>query len=216
MSSNGYVIPIDPSEFSHYAGYDPRDDEDNEGEEEEVELTEEEILFLKSQDFHSRIEPLLDRIPSREADIIHLYFLQGKRQLDIAEIFNMTQAAVSYRLARGIKRIKFLLEIPPITEAQLREDLPKAFPTIDVDILVGMWLTTCQSEVAHRLGLTQGRVRHRFFTAVEKLRELALDDSTYDPYADLFTKISSKRFTILWEVKLPQWSDRGTDELVCP
>lgn len=215
MSSNGYVIPIDPADFSRYPGHDPREDEDeDEKEEDELELTDEELAYLKGQDFHSRVEPLLERIPEREADIIYLYFLHAKRQLDIAEIFNMTQAAVSYRLARGIKRIKFLLEIPQVTEAQLREDLPKVFQDIDVDILVGMWQTTCQSEVAHRLGLTQGRVRHRFFTAVEKLQELALEDSTYEPYSDLFTKISSKRFTILWEVKLPQWSNRGTDELI--
>src|SRR5690554_5695563 len=100
--SNGYVIPIDPSDFSRFLGHDPREDYDYDdcdevGELEDSELSEEEIAFLQSQDFRSRIDPLLERIPDREADIIYMYFYQEKRQADIAVIFNMTQAAVSYR-----------------------------------------------------------------------------------------------------------------------
>jgi len=215
--SSGYVIPIDPSDFSRFLGYDPRDEED-EVEEDDVdnsdELTEEEIAFLRNQDFRARIEPLLDRIPELEADVIFMYFYQEKRQADIASIFNMTQAAVSYRLARGIKRLKFLMDIPQITEEELREDLPEVFDNpIDVDILVGMWATTCQSAVATQLKLTQGRVRHRFFKAVARLQEVAAENEKYAPYSDVFGKLSTRRFNILREVKLPQWSDRGKDEL---
>lgn len=214
--SNGYVIPIDPSDFSRFPGHDPRDDEDfdEEAELDDSELSEEEIAFLQSQDFRSRIEPLLERIPDREADIIYMYFYQEKRQADIAVIFNMTQAAVSYRLARGIKRIKFLLDIPQITEEQIRADLPDIFKDdIDIDILVGMWTTTCQSVVAESLSLTQGRVRHRFFKAVQRLQEAAELDEKYSPYSTAFSKISNRSFNILREVQLPQWANRGGDEL---
>lgn len=210
--SNGYVIPIDPADFNHYQGYDPREDQDEEPEE-EVELSEEELALLQSQSFRDRIEPLLDLIPLREADIIFLYFLHGKRQADIAEIFNITQAAVSYRLSRGIKRVQFLLNIPQVTEEQLREDLPQVFSSqLDVDILVGMWRTTCQSEVASELRVTQGCVRHRFFKAVDKLREAAKKDERLEPYSQIFGAIAMKKFNILREVKLPQWSDRGVNE----
>ncbi len=85
---------------------------------------------------------------------------------------------------------------------------------IDVSILVGMWQTTCQSEVASLLGLTQGRVRHRFFKAVRALTKFAEDNSKLEPYAKIFTAISDKNFNVLREVKLPQWSDRGGDECV--
>jgi len=81
-----------------------------------------------------------------------------------------------------------------------------------VDILVGMWETTCQSEVASRLKLTQGRVRHRFFKAVKTLETASEEDNTYEPYHKIFSAIASKRFNILREVKLPQWADRGGDE----
>lgn len=219
--SSGYVIPIDPRDFNRFPGYDPRDDhlnevdeeEGDEDEEEELELTEEAINYLKGQDFHERIEPLLDRIPEKEADIIQLYFLNEKRQADIAEIFGVTQAAISYRLARGIRRLKFLLDIISVSEEDLRRDLPKVFEDpIDVDILVGMWSITCQSKVAKVLNLTQGRVRHRFFKAVTLLQEAAGDDDTFEPYSKVFNLLSHKNFNILSEVKLPQWEGRGLDE----
>jgi hypothetical protein len=84
---------------------------------------------------------------------------------------------------------------------------------IDVDILVGMWKTTCQSEVANQLKLTQGRVRHRFFKAVKVLEDAAKRETKFEPYYKVFSALSvGKRFNILREVKLPQWQDRGGDE----
>jgi predicted XRE-type DNA-binding protein len=220
--SNGYVIPIDPAELSNrFASPDSEpeleDDEDAEGEDDGG-IDGKVASFLVGADYESRIAPLLNRIPQREADLIFLYYIQKKRQADIAEIFGVTQAAISYRLDRGLQRIKFLLSIPQVTEDDLRDDLAEAFEQIDINILVGMWQTTCQSEVANRLGLTQGRVRHRFFKAIEMLKKLSADDAKYAPYIQIFSAISSKKgsggFNILREVKLPQWSGRGGDECV--
>jgi predicted XRE-type DNA-binding protein len=209
--SNGYVIPIDPAELSNrFAAPDSEPDLDDEGRDEAHD--EEVASFLVGADYESRIQPLLNRIPQREADLIYLYYIQKKRQADIAEIFGVTQAAISYRLDRGLQRIKFLLSIPQATEDELREDLAEVFEAIDVNILVGMWQTTCQSEVANRLGLTQGRVRHRFFKSVETLKKRAEEDARFEPYHRIFSAISSKKFNILREVKLPQWANRGGDE----
>lgn len=222
--SSGYVIPLDPAELaSRFPAYDPRDeDEDYEDDgsddtfdEDDISIEEMQSYFADSEDIEGKIEPLLERIPEREADLILMYFVHGKRQADIAAIFGVTQAAISYRLDRGIKRIKFLLSIPQVTKEDLLRDLPEVFPcTIDVDILVGMWETTCQSEVAARLELTQGRVRHRFFKAVEALKGAANDNAKFEPYHLIFSAISSKKFNILREVKLPQWTDRGRDECI--
>ncbi len=207
--SNGYVIPIDPTELSNrFAAPDSEPDLDDDGQEHDEEVA----SFLVGADYESRIAPLLNRIPQREADLIYLYYIQKKRQADIAEIFGVTQAAISYRLDRGLQRIKFLLSIPQATEDELCEDLAECFEAIDVNILVGMWQTTCQSEVANRLGLTQGRVRHRFFKSVETLKKRAEEDARFEPYHRIFSAISSKKFNILREVKLPQWANRGGDE----
>ncbi len=243
--SSGYVIPVDPAEMASRfaAADDPRFEEDLDDLVEAV--SEEDVAAFFSStgnDFENKVAPLLDRIPERESDLIYLYFIQGKRQADIAEIFGVTQAAVSYRLDRGIKRIQFLLSIPQVSEEELRRDLPNVFPAaspcpkcfgveaeqpcediscvckgsgsilIDVEILIGMWATTCQSEVATMLGLTQGRVRHRFFKAVKTLDKAAEGNEQLAPYFKIFRAISSKKFNILREVKLPQWADRGGDE----
>lgn len=231
---NGYVVSVDPNDLNRFVSFDPRDDWEEEEEvlDEESEQIEEMRRLLENQGYRVQLQPLLERIPEREADIIELYFLMGKRQADIAIIFGMTQAAVSYRLARGIKRIKFLLEIPDVTREQMKADLSEVFVNraapgdknpsavktldgvhIDVMILIHMWETTCQSVVAQQLSLTQGRVRHRFFKAVDKLKEAAAANPKFEPYSAIFSKISAKNFNILKEVQLPQWSNRGGDEL---
>ena len=203
--SAGYVIPVDPAELANRLIM-PEPDFSEEAGDRDIET------LFSDGDYESRIAPLLDRIPKREADLIYLYYIKRKRQADIAAIFEVTQAAISYRLDRGLKRIKFLLSIPQVTEDEMRDDLAEAFTPIDVDILVGMWETTCQSEVATRLGLTQGRVRHRFFKAVKSLEQFASQDDRYAPYNRIFSAIASKKFNILREVKLPQWAGRGMDK----
>lgn len=214
--SSGYVIPVDPSQLANRFSTHDHDpfmtDEYTDGEVENVADDEGFASLLPDEDFEARIIPLLDRIPRREADLIHLYFIQRKKQAEIAQIFEVTQAAISYRLDRGIQRIKFLISIPQVTEEEICRDLTPVFDKIDVDILVGMWETTCQSEVAAKLGLTQGRVRHRFFNAVRALEKLVIEDELYSPYQRIFSAISAKRFNILREVKLPQWCGRGGDK----
>lgn len=211
--AKGYVIPVDPSSLSNNYASDPFTEEEVENVIDES-LEEEFDSIFSTASYEDRIAPLLNRIPEREADLIDLYYIKKKRQADIAAIFGVTQAAISYRLDRGLQRIKFLLEIPDVTEEELRENLPKVFPKpMDVDILVGMWQTTCQSEVAKQLNLTQGRVRHRFFKAVETLSEAAQKDSLFEPYHKIFARISNKGFNMTRCVVLPQWQDRGGDEV---
>jgi DNA-directed RNA polymerase specialized sigma24 family protein len=219
-SGAGYVIPVDPSELANRV-HTPdfieqlellaeRESEPEEDPNRDKTLEE----LLNEGNCEELLSPLLDRIPKREADLIALYYIGRKRQADIAAMFDVTQAAISYRLDRGLKRIKFLLDIPHVTEEELRQDLPRVFKDpIDVDILVGMWHTTCQSEVAERLGLTQGRVRHRFFKAVGVLKTASEKDRSLDRYYRVFGSISNKNFNVLREVKLPQWSSRGMDKL---
>jgi predicted XRE-type DNA-binding protein len=214
MSGVGYVIPVDPSELASRFSGEYGEQPDFRLDELTVEAYEFEEESLLPEGYEARVESLLDRIPEREADLIYLYYILKKRQADIAAIFEVTQAAISYRLDRGLQRIKFLLSIPEVSEEDLRRDLPEVLPqTIDVNILVGMWQTTCQSEVASKLGLTQGRVRHRFFKAVKVIEDAAVQNVKYDPYRKIFSTIASKKFNILREVKLPQWANRGGDAL---
>jgi len=120
-----------------------------------------------------QVTNLLDMLPPREADFIELYFFKRIKQTAIAELYNVSQPTVCYRLQRGAARLCFLVGLPPFDSATMKEDLLKVLlEPIDVDIMMGMVQSTCQSEVARKLGGTQGYVRHRFLRSLKKLREL--------------------------------------------
>lgn len=129
------------------------------------------------KDLHlDKIRMVLDRLPDRESDLIRLYFFLNKKQTDIAEIFGVTQAAVSYRLKRAINRIRFLIELPDVTKEELYHDLVPVMPsTLDAQIFAEMFESTCQSEVATILGISQGRVRHRFIVNLSRMGQVLRD-----------------------------------------
>lgn len=163
---------------------------------------------------------LLNRIPPIEADYIYLYFICGKRQDDIAAIFQRTQADVSYRLSKGVKRLKFLLTLPSGVDEELirlklspilHKDKDKVLfdgnvINLDLEILVGMYKTTCQSFVARTYGITQGKVRHRFFRSMERIRsssQFQEDDDT-KRILETFEKMS-RNVNILRDISYPQF-----------
>ncbi len=121
---------------------------------------------------YQSIEKHLSRIPAREADLITLYYHNRMKQEQIAKVFSTTQAAISYRINRGIKRIRFLKTIPDLDYDLMIKELSPHFNNQDLEILWRMNITTCQSEIAKQLNLTQGRVRHRFIRARDKIRDL--------------------------------------------
>ncbi len=155
------------------------------------------------------------RIPEREAKLYWFHHFCGVPVEALAEGFGITPAAVEYRLNRAAERVVLLRAFPTVTSERVRKDLATVFEKVDLDILAGMCDQLNQSEVANILKLTQGRVRHRFFKAVEKLQGAVAAGSSlsekYKPYEKIFTSISSKNFNILRCVELPQWKDRGID-----
>lgn len=144
-----------------------------------------------------RIREIMEQLPPREADFVDLYFFRHLKQTDIARIFHVSQPTVCYRLQRATMRIQFMLGLPDVTVEDIREamadflDDPK-----DVDIMVLMYQTTCQSEVAKRLNVTQGLVRHRFMRAVQRMSQA---EHMY-VYWEVFDRIS-KNLNILREVQ---------------
>jgi len=130
-----------------------------------------------SEERLDQIRGILDRIPPREADFVDLYYFRQKRQTDIAAIFGVSQPTVCYRLQRAAERIKFLLKLPNIDLELYRPEITTILrDPIDIEILYRMNRTTCQSEVAKMMGVTQGFVRHRFIRSVSRLREAGVTD----------------------------------------
>lgn len=153
-----------------------------------------------------QIKGIVEMLPPREADFVDLYYFHRLRQTDIAAIFGVSQPTVCYRLARAADRIKFLLHLPEINRTEMTNEL-SGFLTdpLDVQIMVLMWKTTCQSEVASRLGVSQGLVRHRFLRSLDRMR----DNHRFKKYVDLFEYIADN-LNILREVQRPSFCSNIT------
>ena len=160
-------------------------------------LSEESLLELE------QVREVLDQIPPREADFVELYFFQRLRQTTIAEMFNISQPTVCYRLQRAASRLRYLIDMPAhdlwLMEQDLRGVLtdPK-----DIQIMLGMVETTCQSEVAKRMGVTQGFVRHRFFRTIGRLKKMR----DMDTYVRVFEHVAGN-LNILKETQRSKWNE---------
>lgn len=151
-----------------------------------------------------RVMSVLDMIPPREADFVDLYFFKKLKQTTIADIFGVSQPTVCYRLIRAAERIKFLLSIPDVSEDTLRQKISGVISDpIDVEIMVLMHRTTCQSEVAKIIGRSQGYVRHRFIRSIKTLNS---HPEGLDEIIRLYDLVS-KNLNIRREVQRPQWND---------
>lgn len=152
-----------------------------------------------------KVRTIMDMIPSREADFIDLYFFKRLKQTTIAEIFNVSQPTVCYRLLRATERIKFLLAIPDMNCESIRAKVSEVIKDpVDVEIMVLMQKTTCQSEVAKMIGRSQGYVRHRFIRSIKKIKE---KPEGMDDIIKLFDLVASN-LNIRREVQRPQWDDQ--------
>ena len=132
------------------------------------------------------IRGIMEALPAREADFVDLYYFRRKKQTEIAFIFDCSQPTVCYRLQRATARIQFLLQLPKVEEDDLLLDM-RAFLKDDLDVRIMhlMWQTTCQSEVAKQLKVSQGLVRHRFLRSVTRMRAFTEIHRLHEDLEDL-------------------------------
>lgn len=158
------------------------------------------ILLEPSGDMLGKIERVKEimlTLPPREADFVDLYYFKHIKQTKIAAIFGVSQPTVCYRLQRATERIKFILDLPYFKSEQIERDMRGVLSNpLDVQIMVLMYQTTCQSSVARALGVSQGLVRHRFIRSIRKLEPLPV----MAEYVDTFRKIS-QNLNILREIQ---------------
>lgn len=157
------------------------------------------ILLEPSEDAVAkidRVKEIMLTLPPREADFVDLYYFKHVKQTRIAAIFGVSQPTVCYRLRRATDRIKFILELPYFKPDEMAADMAKAqLKPLDIQIMVLMYQTTCQSSVARALGVSQGLVRHRFIRSIKMLGDI----EEMRKYSDTFHKIS-QNLNILREI----------------
>ena len=172
------------------------------------------------------IEPFLNKLPPREIDLLTLYRKFGKNQKDIARMFSVTQGAVSSRLKRALDRLKFLRDLPKISDEDIENSLGQGkdpiFSGLEIEIIKCMKETTCQSRTAEIINkkfgyvtekdrMTQVKIRHRFEKCLSKLAVLQVTYPKYAKYYQLLLLIKGNLYK-LHEVKLPHF-DRGSHAL---
>jgi len=106
--------------------------------------------------FTDRIYSVLGKLPPTERDVVELYYRVGKRQEVIARILGISQQAVSHRLYAAYRRIVFMLDLPDVEEAQMREDLWGLLPDrpFGVEVLCSFAQTGNQTENRPATGRT--------------------------------------------------------------
>lgn len=151
-----------------------------------------------------KVRTMLDLLPPVEADFVEMYFFRHIKQTDIASIFGVSQPTVCYRLYRAIDRIKFLLTLPKVDTDKMRSDLSRFMSDpMDIDIMMYMYETTCQSESAKRLKVSQGLVRHRFIRSIKKMQAF----ESMQLYSNIFSMIAAN-LNIMREVRRRRTSSR--------
>lgn len=167
---------------------------------------------LTYQDF----EPFLSKLPSKERDLIKLYYYMDKKQKEIAEIFSVTQGAISHRLSRAKKRLWFLRDMPKLNE-DIGSVLKPYFEGFEIDLIVTMISTTCQSKTAEILNvkyklvddskMTQVKIRHKFERYIERLKKIKKNSIELAICLKLLSYIRDNLY-MMHEVVLPHF-DRG-------
>lgn len=167
---------------------------------------------LTYQDF----EPFLSKLPSKERDLIKLYYYMDKKQKEIAEIFSVTQGAISHRLSRAKKRLWFLRDMPKLNE-DIGSVLKPYFEGFEIDLIVTMISTTCQSKTAEILNvkyklvddskMTQVKIRHKFERYIERLKKIKKNSIDLAICLKLLSYIRDNLY-MMHEVVLPHF-DRG-------
>jgi TnpA family transposase len=116
----------------------------------------------------------------------------------------VSQPTVCYRLQRATARIRFVLSLPDITEKEMEIAL-RGFlgDEEDVEIMMRMYETTCQSAVAKAMSITQGKVRHRFMRSTRRM----LENPQMEQYAQIFQAIADN-LNIMREVDRPKWDEK--------
>jgi len=165
---------------------------------------------FKLEDF----EPFLKKLPVREVDLINMYYRKQKKQKEIAEFFGVTQGAISHRLSRARKRLSFLRDMPKIT-GDIKKDLSPHFSVFEIDLIVLMVDTTCQSRTSDLLNvkynfsekekMTQVKVRHKFDRFIDRMKKLKRKNPELDLYFKL-TRYVKKNLYMLHEVILPHFN----------
>ena len=154
----------------------------------------------------------VDKLPETDREFYYYAVRKRFKQKAIAKIMGVTQGAVSSRLSKIMKRVKFLEVMSSFDLEKIDEDLGDILDPFEREILKQLAETTCQEDTARRVNvmfntsgkkvMNQVKIRHRFQKAWAKLVEAK--NENIKKYVTLFGFIQENLY-MMHEVKLPQF-----------
>lgn len=144
-------------------------------------------------------EKYLHRLPRTEAYCLE-QDMKGRKQTDIAKDVGVSQPTVSYKIRVARKRIDFMIQRDKLDFESFQTWLQSSMlDSLDIQIILLMWETTCQSEVARRLNRSQGCIRYRFLRAIEQIKK----QCPVEGFAEILVELANNP-NILWEIVSPK------------
>lgn len=132
---------------------------------------------------------LLDKLPPRDADLLELYLTprtNPRSQYELAQIFGVTQSAVSHGLQRAIRRLRWLVRWRHLDADRMRLRLTASGLDEDrVNILTYYWQTGSQLEVARHFGLGENTARTRLLTSLDRLAKTPGYEDVHRAFVEL-------------------------------
>ena len=124
-------------------------------------------------EIESHLEVYFRLFGRSDIDVIYLYFLSGKRQVDIRKILGKTQPAISYDVNRIRSQMDFVIRVVSMLDDFIIGIIScDELSTRERELLTVFFYSTSWVKTARILGVDQQECRVSIIRLVEKLGEL--------------------------------------------
>ena len=124
-------------------------------------------------EIESHLEVYFRLFGRSDIDVIYLYFLSGKRQVDIRKILGKTQPAISYDVNRIRSQMDFVIRVVSMLDDFIIGIIScGGLSTRERELLTVFFYSTSWVKTARILGVDQQECRVSIIRLVEKLGEL--------------------------------------------
>ena len=125
----------------------------------------------------------LEHLPKIDQEMARFYYIDKLSQTQIANLFGICQAAVSYRLKFILSRIKFIIKMPTLNPLQVREDFKKIFPQDLYEFAYMFYFIRSQNRVKNFIMTSQSGASNKHSQIIKHLE--SLKEETEDDKGDL-------------------------------
>jgi len=121
----------------------------------------------------NHLDEIFRFLGKEDSDIVYLFFLSKKRQVDICRLMNKTQPAISYDIKRVKKHIDFVFYLVSVIDEYMEflEKNEHGLKEEQINILTLLFFSTSFTKTSEILNCHQITCRNRFNKTIEELRE---------------------------------------------